>query len=160
MTPSKLRFGILLGLISLFLVGVGHSKPLSSQEILDLLNADRITHGLSELSLNETLSMAASAKAHDMLEKKYFSHIGPDGTSPWHWFKVLGYNYAYAGENLAEGYDNASDLETSWMGSPTHRANILSPFYSDVGVAIVERDGTSLVVQFFGSVENKLTLRQ
>lgn len=157
---SKLRFSVLLVFISLFLAGVSHPKPLSGQGILDLVNADRVSHGLSELSLDETLTKAATAKAKDMVMKNYFAHIGPDGINPWHWFKILGYNYAYAGENLAEGYEDANDLEKSWMNSPTHRANILSPFYSEVGVAVIERDGTSLVVQFFGSKESKLTLRQ
>ena len=156
---SKVRFGLLLGFAAFFLGGMP-ARALTAQQILNLVNQDRQSHGLSQLSLNSTLNLAALAKADDMVARGYFAHTSPTGTQPWHWFKALGYNYAYAGENLAEGYSDASDLENSWMASPSHRANILSPFYSDVGLAIVNRDETSIVVEFFGSKDNKVTLRQ
>ncbi|OGE79901.1 MAG: hypothetical protein A2660_00400 [Candidatus Doudnabacteria bacterium RIFCSPHIGHO2_01_FULL_45_18] len=158
---SKGRFSILLLLISLFFVGNTYAAtPLSSAQILDLLNQDRQKHGLAELQSNPILNLAALAKADDMLSKKYFAHVSPEGTKPWHWFKRMGYNYTYAGENLAEGYHDARELENSWMNSPTHRANILSPFYSDVGLAVVSYQNVNLVVQFFGSTQNKVSLRE
>jgi len=95
----KLRFSLLVLVICLF-SSSSTSKVLSSKEILDLVNKDRIQHGLSELSISPTLNIAALSKAEDMLTKNYFGHIAPDGTQPWHWFKTSGYNYAYAGENL------------------------------------------------------------
>lgn len=132
---------------------------------------------MAELTLNPALNLAAQAKARDMVSRDYFAHVSPDGTKPWSWLRSAGYNYTYAGENLAEGYTDAYDLETSWMASPAHRANILSPFYSEVGLAVIPRDNTNIVVQFFGSQpamplsdafgkawqagkDNKVTLRQ
>ncbi|MEO8065781.1 MAG: CAP domain-containing protein [Candidatus Doudnabacteria bacterium] len=129
-------------------------------QILNLVNLDREKHGLSDLSLNPTLNLAAYAKAEDMISKNYFAHVSPGGVKPWDWFKNLGYNYSYAGENLAEGYSDPYELENSWMNSPTHRANILSPFYSEAGLAVVSRNNTTIIVQFFGSKENKVSLRQ
>src|SRR5687767_10616705 len=105
---------------------------LSPQSILDLVNKDRADHGLSNLSLNPALNFAAFAKAQDMLVKGYFAHVSPEGTLPWHWFKLTGYNYSYAGENLAVGFDDPHELEQSWMSSQQHRSNILSPNYSDL----------------------------
>lgn len=157
---SKARFSLLLVILTLLLAGNYNPKPLTSQQILDLVNQDRAKHGLAVLSLDPILSLAAYAKAEDMINKNYFAHVGPDGTKPWYWFKSLGYNYTYAGENLAEGYTDPYDLENSWMSSPTHRANILSPFYSEAGMAIIARNNTNIIVQFFGSKENKVTLRQ
>ncbi|MEJ0021967.1 MAG: CAP domain-containing protein [Candidatus Doudnabacteria bacterium] len=157
---SKLRFGLLLALIGMFLAGSYSSSPLTAQQILNLVNRDREKHGLSSLSLNPTLNLAALAKADDMINKNYFAHVSPAGTKPWDWFLSLGYNYSYAGENLAEGYTDPYELENSWMSSPAHRANILSPFYSEAGLAVVERNNTNIIVQFFGSKENKVTLRQ
>jgi uncharacterized protein YkwD len=157
---SKFRFGLLLVSLSLLMAGSFDVRPLTSQQILSVLNRDRERHGLDSLTLNPTLNLAALAKAEDMVSRDYFAHVSPDGTKPWYWFNIVGYNYAYAGENLAEGYTNARDLENSWMASPTHRANILSPFYSEVGLAVVDRDNTNIVVQFFGAKENKVTLRQ
>ena len=125
-----------------------------------MVNSDRASHGLAELNINPLLNLAALAKAQDMIDKNYFAHVSPDGVNPWYWFKSLGYKYSYAGENLAEGYTDAKDLEKSWMNSPTHRANILSPNYSEVGFAVLRENNTNVVVEFFGSKEEKLTLRQ
>jgi uncharacterized protein YkwD len=157
---ASVRFCFLLSAIILLCAGSISAKPLTSAEILSLVNTDRAKHGLSALESNPTLDLAALAKAEDMVSRNYFAHVGPDGTDPWYWFKILGYNYTYAGENLAEGYNDAFDLENSWMASPTHRANILSPFYSEVGVAVVSRGDTNIIVQLFGSKENKVTLRR
>jgi hypothetical protein len=64
----------------------------------------------------------------------------------------------YAGENLARGFDSSADVVTAWMNSLEHRANLLSPNYTDIGFAV--EDGTltgsetTLVVQEFGSPYN------
>jgi len=140
---------------------IGFSKPsISSQAILDEVNQDRMQLGFSQLSLSPTLSLAAYSKAQDMIANDYFAHISPSGVKPWHWFRALGYAYTYAGENLAAGYTNASELEESWMNSPPHRANILSPFYDELGLAMVASGDTTLVVQFFGSRNNRVSLRE
>ncbi|HEX9502698.1 MAG TPA: CAP domain-containing protein [Patescibacteria group bacterium] len=157
---SKVRFGFLLATIALISSISFEATVLSQQEILDLVNQDRINHGLSTLNLNSTLNLAALAKAQDMRIHKYFAHTSPTGATPWHWFKTMGYNYTYAGENLAEGYSDAQDLENSWMASPTHRANILSPFYSEVGLAVVSYHNTNLVVQMFGSKDIRVTYQK
>ncbi len=156
---SKVRFGFLL--VAIVLVSSLNFKPktLSQKDILNLVNQDRTAHGLSELSLDPTLNLAAFAKARDMLAKNYFAHTSPTGTAPWHWFTTLGYDYTYAGENLAEGYHDAAELENSWMSSPQHRANILSPYYSDLGLAVVTYNNTNLVVQLFGSKDHRVTLK-
>ncbi|OGE73707.1 MAG: hypothetical protein A3I07_02035 [Candidatus Doudnabacteria bacterium RIFCSPLOWO2_02_FULL_42_9] len=157
---SKLKFGFLLGFLTLTMSLSMKSEPLTSRAILDLVNADRSLHGLSKLTLNPTLNLAALAKAEDMSSDNYFAHTSPDGETPWHWITSMGYDYTYAGENLAEGYSDPLELEKSWMESEPHRANILSPYYSDVGLAIVTRNNTNLVVQLFGSRDQKLTLSQ
>ncbi len=154
---SKVKFGLLLVTIALITSFSMKSRPLSALEILDLVNRDRTAQGLSELSLNPTLNEAALAKAEDMTEHGYFAHTSPTGATPWHWFKDAGYNYTFAGENLAEGYSDAVDLENSWMASAAHRANILSPHYSEIGLAVVEYRNKNLVVQLFGSKDAKLT---
>jgi uncharacterized protein YkwD len=141
-----LIFGVML------LTGFSNSfSTLSTEQIMDLVNKDRSQQGLHALNINPTLNLAALAKAQDMISNKYFAHTSPNGVNPWHWIKMLGYNYAYAGENLAIGYETASDLESSWMDSPTHRANILSPNYEEMGLAVIKSQNTTLVVQIFGA---------
>jgi len=156
---TKIGFAVLLFFVMVFSASsVAEEHNLTAGRILKLVNEDRAESGLSQLSLNPTLSLAAFAKAEDMISKNYFAHESPEGNKPWTWFKALGYNYVYAGENLALGYSDPQDLEQSWMSSPSHRANILSPYYSEVGLAIVSKNNTSLVVQFFGSRSNQVSL--
>jgi uncharacterized protein YkwD len=61
---------------------------------------------------------------------------------------------------LAAGFTDAAELENTWMGSPEHRANILSPYYSDLGLAVVSHKDSLVVVQFFGNKTNALSLRK
>jgi len=135
---------------------LGASVDISVQDLLLLTNIQRSHSGLPVLQLNGELTQAAEAKAQDMFAKDYWAHFGPDGESPWDFIHAAGYNYVYAGENLARGFSSAQDTVNAWMNSPEHRANILSPNYQDVGFA-VERgrlpgdSDTILVVQMFGS---------
>ncbi|MBX4204890.1 MAG: CAP domain-containing protein [Candidatus Doudnabacteria bacterium] len=152
----KLKLGFLLIAVML-LTGFSHSLPsISLEGIMGIVNADRQSQGLPELSLNPTLNRAALAKAEDMISNHYFAHTSPEGVAPWYWIKTLGYNYSFAGENLAIGYQNTSELVDSWMDSPAHRANILSPNYEDMGLAVIKSQNSTLVVQMFGS-PHKLT---
>ncbi len=128
---------------------------ISSQELLNFTNQKRTENGLQALSNNSQLAEAASKKADDMFAKNYWAHNSPDGTTPWVFIKQSGYNYVYAGENLARGFSSASDVVNAWMASPTHRANILSSNFKDVGFAVksgvLNGEQTFLVVQEFGS---------
>lgn len=157
---NKIKIVFLLIFLVVVLNPPQPQPQLSAEEILQLVNRDRSAHGLGNLSLNPSLNFAAFAKAQDMLVRGYFAHVSPDGVLPWHWFKLTGYQYTFAGENLAVGFNDADDLEQSWMASTQHRANILSPYYSDLGLAVVQRNGVSLVVQFFGSQSEQVSLRR
>lgn len=123
--------------------------------LTSLTNADRATTGLPQLSENALLAEAAQNKANDMAAKGYFSHVTPDGKTPWYWLDQAGYDYTYAGENLAVDFTDSKDVENAWMASPTHHANIVKPQYTQIGIAVAE--GTyqgqpaTFVVQFFGT---------
>src|SRR5258706_10350524 len=90
-----------------------------------------------------------------MFAKDYWAHIAPDGTTPWSFIKGAGYNYVYAGENLARGYFSASDVVNAWMASPEHRENMLSSKFADVGFSAqngkLTGEDTVLVVEMLGS---------
>ena len=135
---------------------LGISYSISESELLVLVNQKRQENGLTPLELNSALSDAARRKASDMLEKNYWAHFPPDGsTSPWRFIRAAGYNYLYAGENLAKGFTESSSTVNAWMDSQTHRDNILSGKYKDVGFAIVpgtlQGEETVLIVEMFGS---------
>ncbi|HUD09616.1 MAG TPA: CAP domain-containing protein [Patescibacteria group bacterium] len=134
---------------------LGLSADISTQQLLILTNQQRQNNNLSALTDNAELDQAATNKAADMFSKDYWAHNAPDGTTPWVFIKGAGYNYVYAGENLARGFSSASDVVTAWMNSPEHRQNVLSPNYQNVGFAVatgkLSGEDTVLVVEMLGS---------
>ncbi len=133
----------------------GFASNITTQDVFDQSNRRRIENGLSPLNLNGELSAAAAQKAQDMFNQGYWAHIGPNGATPWSFILKSGYDYVYAGENLAKDFQNSEDVVNAWYASPSHRDNLLSSHYQDMGVAIVNGvlSGfeTTLVVQMFGS---------
>lgn len=129
-----------------------------ASDVISLTNDERSLNNVNKLAENELLDRAAQAKADDMAAKSYFSHVGPDGKEPWAWIKESGYDYRYAGENLAVHFVDSQDVVTAWMNSPSHRANIVKPVYEEIGIGIAEGvyQGTPavFVVQYFGALRD------
>lgn len=123
--------------------------------LVDLANQDRAVNALGSLTVDPLLVKAAQLKANDMAAKGYFAHISPDGKEPWYWFNEAGYSFVYAGENLAVNFDDSAAVNTAWMNSPTHRANILGSHYTQIGIAtaqgLYEGKTATFVVEEFGS---------
>ncbi len=74
-----------------------------------------------------------------MIVRNYFSHqIPPDGHTVFDVMSNAGYCYNLAGENI--GWNNYPDdqataeIQTMFMNSPDHRANILGPAWDVVGI--------------------------
>lgn len=134
---------------------LGITSNVSTQELLILTNQQRQSNSLYPLTESSILDQAAVGKASDMFSKNYWAHIAPDGTTPWVFIKGAGYNYIYAGENLARGYNSAQDVVNAWMASPEHRQNMLSSHYQNVGFAVatgsLTGEDTVLVVEMLGS---------
>jgi len=118
------------------------------QEMLELLNADRVSNGLNAVTTTPELMNAAAMRALETYST--FSHTRPDGTSCFTVLGQYGAVYNEAGENLALRQTLASDTETDWMASEGHRKNILNGNFTHVGVAcFVAPDGTMSWVQIF-----------
>lgn len=155
----KRMTGLVLGLfLCVFSFTKASDKTEALQkEIIQLVNQEREKLGLSILVENPILNQAAGLKASDMLKENYFSHTSPAGVDPWHWFEEATYDYKYAGENLAMDFGSAPSVHRAWMKSPTHKENIVSVKFSEIGVAVQEGllDGreTLLAVQLFGTQE-------
>lgn len=141
---------------------LGISYTITEQELLQDTNIARAASSLPPLTLNAELSDAARRKAANMLEKNYWAHFAPDGTTPWSFIKAAGYDYSFAGENLAKGFTNSQDIVNAWMNSPSHKENIMATKYTDIGFAIVpgtlEGEETVLVVQMFGATVGSATV--
>ncbi|MBI5457004.1 hypothetical protein HY969_04685 [Candidatus Kaiserbacteria bacterium] len=123
--------------------------------VLALTNEARAEAASQPLAENPILRSAAQKKAEDMALKGYFAHQEPSGEMPWHWFQEEGYDFVYAGENLAVNFSDTKQLVDAWLASPTHKKNIVKAQYTDIGVGMATgtykgREAV-FVVQFFGS---------
>lgn len=123
--------------------------------VTDATNKARSEQNLSSLRRSELLDRVANLKAEDMAKSGYFAHWSPQGVSPWYWFGLVGYDYVYAGENLAVHFTDSERVVEAWLDSPTHRANIMNNNYSEIGIGTAkgEYEGydTVFVVQMFGT---------
>lgn len=144
-----------LMLLSVFSTSFAQASEITADMVIKLTNKAREKAGVAILVRNERLEKAAEKKAEDMLENDYFAHVSPAGKSPWDWIQDSGYDYRYAGENLAINFTDTEKQQEAWMDSPSHRKNILNSDYEEIGVAVVRGviDGreTNLTVQEFGT---------
>lgn len=123
--------------------------------LVALTNQDRTANNLASVAEDVLLDKAAQLAALDMVTNGYFAHVSPDGKTPWYWLDQVGYSYSYAGENLAMNFTDSQDIESAWMESPTHHANIVKREYTNVGIGVAhgfyEGAETTFVVQFFAT---------
>lgn len=106
-------------------------------EVVRLVNDVRKANGLKPLLQDWQLSRVARYKSQDMRDLGYFSHTSPTYGSPFNMMKSFGISYKTAGENIAKGYATPKAVVDAWMNSPGHRANILNPSYTHIGVGFV-----------------------
>ncbi len=102
----------------------------------DLTNEERVMKKETPLVINPVLNKAAMMKATDMANNGYFAHTSPDGKTPWYWLEKVGYDYQYAGENLAVNFTDSKDVTKAWMNSPSHKSNIIKKNYTEMGTGI------------------------
>jgi uncharacterized protein YkwD len=160
------RFKILIAVLVLLVVSFGFLpgfrasvvdslSAIYASVLVNLANEERLANNISELKTNESLEMAAQMKADDMAAKGYFAHNTPDGKSPWYWIEQAGYEYKYAGENLAVNFLDSNEVHTAWKNSRGHFLNIINPKYTEVGIAtstgIYKGREAIFVVQMFGT---------
>jgi uncharacterized protein YkwD len=111
------------------------------------VNQERTSRGLAPLKLNRRLSNAAAGHARDMVALNYFSHDSLDGKDFVYRIRKAGYmaprSFPTLGEDLAWGSGTLGTpgaIVQSWMASPGHRANILSPKFREAGIGVAYGD--------------------
>ena len=112
-------------------------------QVLTLVNNERKAQGLSTLKMDRSLLESAMVRAAELTI--FFSHNRPDGTL------CFSANGKMNAENIALGQRSPSAVMNSWMNSAGHRGNILTGYYSSIGIGCFEIDGTLFWVQCFGS---------
>ncbi|MET9393041.1 CAP domain-containing protein [Streptomyces sp. NPDC006624] len=102
--------------------------------VTDLTNRERARAGLPPLAADPRLTAAAQAHSADMVARAFYAHTAPDGTRPWDRAAAAGSTRRAIGENIACGQRSPADVVEGWMNSPGHRANILQPGFTHLGV--------------------------
>ena len=103
-------------------------------EVLYYVNIERIAAGVQPVVLDERMGQGAAIRASEA--QVSFAHLRPDGRGVK---SVMGNDsLSWFGENLAVSeVKDARRIVKAWMGSPTHRANILGRHYVRMGVECV-----------------------
>lgn len=126
--------------------------------VLEMTNQVRRAKGLAPLSVDTELTNVARAYSDDMLVRRFFDHTTPDGVSfherisahYHHWVNFTGENIWSAwGYQTSNALSLAKEIVDDWMSSPGHRANMLDPDFTHLGVGVSARDGTILATQEF-----------
>jgi hypothetical protein len=112
--------------------------------VLELVNHERTSHGLAPVSLAPELQSAARAYAGAMAAGGFFSHDGPDGSTPQSRVEGAGYRgWTFVAENIAAGQATPDAVMAAWMNSPGHRQNLLDPRAREIGIGHVYKGGTT-----------------
>jgi uncharacterized protein YkwD len=153
--PTALGTALALALLAVgpFTSGAT-SDPGLERDLLALTNVDRTSNGLPALGADARLISVARERSDDMQSRNYFSHdIPPDGRKVYDLLDARSVDFEMAGENIA--FNSAGraatvqNAEQSFMNSPTHRANILRPDFSWIGIgATPGSDKTMYTVVF------------
>ena len=115
-----------------------------SHQVLELVNEARAKKRRcgwkrfspsTPLVSSDALQRAALAHAEDMAERRVLSHAGQDGSTPGERATRSGYQWRVVGENIAAGQSTAEQVVEEWLESPQHCGNLMSPDYSEMGVA-------------------------
>lgn len=106
-----------------------------ANEVLRLVNIERTNVGVAPLVLDEALCNAANMRAIEMDCTGVFGHKRPNDHSCFEVYDICNVEWQNAcGENIAAGQATPEEVMNSWLGSAGHKANILSPEYTKMGL--------------------------
>ncbi|HKU77686.1 MAG TPA: CvpA family protein [Pyrinomonadaceae bacterium] len=120
-------------------------RPDLEKQMLDLVNRERQTAGLSPLQADPELTEVARKHSADMFARGYFAHDTPDGLTPFDRMREANVRFLTAGENLALA-PTLQIAHTGLMNSPGHRANILRREFGRVGIGVMDGGMRGLMV--------------
>jgi uncharacterized protein YkwD len=140
----KHRFLLPLLIAAFCLFGVGapaaQAAATPQWQLICMINNTRAAHGLGRLYFADGLRNVAQTHSRDMLDRRYFSHTSPTGSTLYYRIAHSGftrYGAWWAGETLAWGtgsYATPYATLRMWLNSPTHRAVLLSSRYNWIGI--------------------------
>lgn len=113
------------------------ATPMSTSNLVQLINAERVKNGLNILAENSRLNEAALQFAIEMNTFQFQNHVSPTGKGPTDRVRNAGVPFSGVGENLAWGPLTDREAVEAWMASPAHLRNILDPRWKQTGIGII-----------------------
>ena len=124
--------------------------PAAEALLLELLNQERASAGLSPLVADAALAGLGRRHGREMFRLGFFSHESPTGGTLTERLEAAGLDLVLSGENIALA-PSPELAHQGLMNSPAYRANILNPGFTRVGVsALRSKDHGLIVTQNFG----------
>ena len=114
-------------------------------EMLRLVNAERAAIGLDPVELDPALAAVGRAHSEEMFRLGYFAHVSPVTGEPGDRLDDAGVRYLASGENLAYA-PTVAVAHRGLMNSPGHRANILNPTFTRLGVGVIRSENRGLMI--------------
>jgi uncharacterized protein YkwD len=136
----------------------------AAQRLLALLNRDRKAAGLQPLTWDDRVAKVAQGHSEEMRRTKVVAHVSPTTGSAADRVRAAGIKTAVVLENVARAY-GVGEAHAGLMNSPGHRANLMSPTATHVGIAVVLGDDVSgrrelFVTQVFIRIPPKVDAAQ
>lgn len=124
---------------------LAHDRPAT---VFAMLNAARTGERSAALTRSSSLDALAEAHARILAERGRIAHDAGDG-DPAARVSAAGLSANEVGENVAQAGSIEACHRALWR-SPSHRENLLSPRFREVGVGVARgKDGATFVVQLF-----------
>jgi uncharacterized protein YkwD len=128
-----------------YTVARSQPRPDLEAQMLEMINQERLAHGLTPLAADTALTRVARMHSSDMFGRGYFSHHTPEGHDPFHRIRRAKIPFRAAGENLALA-PTLPIAHNGLMNSPGHRANILQKKFGRVGIGIMDGGARRLMI--------------
>ena len=118
-----------------------------------LINSYRVASGLNAIAYEPTLTYIAKLRSADLMDRGYFSHYTPEGTTVFDLMRQNGITAKIRGENLGQampaGIGSPEAFLGAWQNSASHNANMLRVGYNYVGVGMVDNGDRIVVTTVF-----------
>ena len=128
--------------------GTGNETVSFAEQVVKLVNEERVKAGLSKVTLDKSITSAAMVRTKEI--QTSFSHTRPDGRKFSTALTDQNISYRVAGEKIAGGQKTPEAVMNAWMNSEGHRANILNAQFTKIGVGYLKNaSGTNYWTQLF-----------
>lgn len=123
---------------AIFLPGTNHIPLSQKEQLLNIVNNERIKSGLHPFRFDPNLEKVAEKKAIDMREHQYVGHKSPTYGNPKEMVRSFHIPARSVQENLGAGEASAKEIFKTWMNSQIHRQNLLEKRTTHIGIGYAE----------------------